>query len=172
MRPRSAQIAGEIVGVTGNRYPRVTESIVESLARVPDGHSLIVGGFYGERQASDKTKVPGLGDVPILNFFFKSKEASREQTSLVFIVTPKSYNPASSSATRLVSQSIQRKIELPCDHDWVDPYNPGPAHEPNLRRTVRGLQPEQAPYYPRTEEFQPVRDSNPARPRHNSVRRR
>ncbi|MGD7653497.1 MAG: hypothetical protein ACQCXQ_09810, partial [Verrucomicrobiales bacterium] len=33
------------------------------------------------------------------------------------------------------------------------PYNPGPAHEPNLKRSIRGLQPTQAPYYPRAEEI-------------------
>ncbi len=100
MRPRSAQITGEVVGVgvggvPGNRYPRVTESMVETIARIPDGSSLIVGGFYGEIQSKDGNKVPLFGDIPILNFFFKSKEASKEQTSLVFIVTPTSYDPTS-----------------------------------------------------------------------------
>ncbi len=161
MRPRSAQITGEVIGqgvggTPGNRYPRVTESMVETLARIPDGSSLIVGGFYGEVQSKDKNKVPLLGDIPIVNFFFKSKEALKEQTSLVFIVTPTSYNPTSAAATASASDLIKAKTELPCDYNWVDPYNPGPAHEPNLGRTVRGLQPTQAPYYPRTDQLIPV----------------
>ena len=57
--------------------PGVTESMVESLARVPDGYSLIVGGFYGEAKSGGRTKIPLLGDIPILNFFFKSKEATQ-----------------------------------------------------------------------------------------------
>jgi type II secretory pathway component GspD/PulD (secretin) len=99
LRPRSAQIVQEIVSITGNRYPRVTESMVETLARVPNGYSLVVGGFYGEAQNKNNTKIPLLGDIPVVNFFFKSKEAKKEQTSLVFIVTPKSYDPTSGSAT-------------------------------------------------------------------------
>ncbi len=161
MRPRSAQITGEVIGqgvggTAGNRYPRVTESMVETLARIPDGSSLIVGGFYGEVHSKDKNKVPLLGDIPVLNFFFKSKEASKEQTSLVFIVTPTSYNPTSEVSTKFASDLIKAKTELPCDHDWVDPYNPGPAHEPNLGRAVRGLQPSEAPYYPRTDNTMPI----------------
>jgi type II secretory pathway component GspD/PulD (secretin) len=157
MRPRSAQITGYVVGqgsgsFAGNRYPQVTESMVETLARVPDGYSLVVGGFYGEIQSDTKSKVPGFGDIPIINFFFKSKEAAREQTSLVFIVTPKSYNPVSGSSTNHVSDNLRAKTELPGDYNWVDPYNPGPAHEPNLRRTLRGIQPTEAPYYPRADE--------------------
>ena len=162
MRPRSAQIVEQITSITGNTYPRVTESMVESIARVPDGHSLVVGGFYGEAQTSGKTKVPILGDIPMLNFFFKSKEATKEQTSLVFIVTPKSYDPSSSAANNSASRRLRSATTINCEHDWVDPENPGPAHEPNLKRSIRGIQPNQAPYYPRTGESAPQRYSVPA----------
>ncbi len=155
MRPRSAQIVDQIKSITGNTYPRVTESMVESLARVPNGFSLVVGGFYGEAQSSNKNKVPVFGDVPVLNFFFKSKEATKEKTSLVFIVTPKSYDPSSGAANNMASNRIRSATSLDCDHDWIDPENPGPAHEPNLPRSIRGLQPTQAPYYPRAEDLEP-----------------
>lgn len=154
MRPRSAQITGAVVGVgvdgkKGNSYPRVSESMIETLARVPNGYSLVVGGFYGETQTNDKTKIPLLGDIPMLNFFFKSKEATKEKTSLVFIVTPKSYDPTSSSSNNSASNLVRSSTSLGYDHDWVDENNPGPAHEANLHRGLRGLVPEQAPYYPK-----------------------
>ena len=148
MRPRSAQIVEEIVSITGNRYPRVTESMVESLARVPDGYSLVVGGFYGESDQRDRNKVPVLGDIPVINFFFKSKETIKEQASLVFVVTPKSYNPSNEGETRNAYTRVRTGTTLGCDADWVDPHNPGPAHEPNMTRSLRGLQPHQAPLYP------------------------
>ena len=151
LRPRSAQIAEYIKSLkTGNEYPRVTESMVETLARVPDGYSLIVGGFYGEAKSKGGTKIPLLGDLPVLNFFFKSKESLKEQNSLVFVVTHKSYDPAKGSSNNSASGRLRAATIIGCDHDWVDEDNPGPAHEPNLQRTVRGLQPTQAPYYPRT----------------------
>jgi type II secretory pathway component GspD/PulD (secretin) len=160
MRPRSAQIVEQITSITGNKYPRVTESMVETLARVPNGHSLIVGGFYGEAQNDGKTKIPLLGDVPVLNFFFKSKDATKEKTSLVFVVTPKSYDPTNSHANNSASSYIRSRTALDCDHDWINEDNPGPAHEPNLKRSIRGLQPTQAPYYPRTSEASPAPTQN------------
>ena len=172
MRPRSAQITDQVVGTAGNSYPRVTESMVETIARIPDGSSLIVGGFYGEVQSKDKTKVPLLGDIPVIRFFFKSKEAAKEQTSLVFIVTPTSYEPTSALATQRTSDKIRVKTELPCDYDQIDPYNPGPAHEPNLKRTLRGMEPKNAPYYPKEDEFQKTAPVRKTGPRFNSVRRR
>jgi type II secretory pathway component GspD/PulD (secretin) len=171
MRPRNAQITGRVKGTTGNEYPRVTESMVESLARVPDGNSLVVGGFYGEEQSDEKTKVPLLGDVPILNFFFKSKEAIKEKTSLVFIVTPTSYDPTNRSANRSASNLIRSATTLDCDHNWIDQDNPGPAHEANLQRSIRGLQPTQAPYYPRAGELQPKYQAPATRPRFSRGRK-
>lgn len=164
LRPRSAQIAEYIKSLkTGNEYPRVTESMVETLARVPDGFSLIVGGFYGEAKSGGNTKIPLLGDLPVLNFFFKSKEASKEQNSLVFVVTPKSYDPAKGSSNNNASGRLRAASTIGCDHNWVDQDNPGPAHEPNMKRTVRGLQPTEAPYYPRADEIAPQNYSAPAR---------
>lgn len=158
MRPRSAQIVEQIRGQSGNIYPRVTESMIESLARVPDGHSLVVGGFYGAVENKDRNKVPLLGDIPFVNFFFKSKESSKENTSLVFIVTPTSYDPRSKSLNALHGARIQNRIQLPVDHDWVDPdCNPGPAHDPNLGRGLRDLRPQQAPYYPTQAELDRAR---------------
>lgn len=155
LRPRSAQIVGEVESPTKNKYPRVTEAMVESIARVPDGFSLVVGGFYGEAQTDGKTKIPLLGDVPVVNFFFKSKEATKEKTSLVFIVTPKSYDPNKRGDNRAANATINSSTSLASDHNWVDQNNPGAAHEPNMKRSLRGLQPAQAPYYPRADELTP-----------------
>ena len=157
LRPRSAQVTDVIVSVqTGNEYPRVTESMIDSITRVPDGHTLVLGGFYGEIERKDRNKVPLLGDIPVINFFFKSKETVKEQSSLVFMVTPTSYDPGSVAQTGRQSNRIHSNLNLTRDYDWVDPeHNPGPAHEPNLRRGIRGLQPQEAPYYPTTGELPP-----------------
>ena len=152
LRPRSAQISEQVRSPnTGNLYPRVTESMISSITRIPNGYSLVVGGFYGEVESNDRTKVPLLGDIPMLNFFFKSRETAKEQASLVFIVTPTSYDPTSRTATGFHSNRIQGNINLTRDAEWVDTTNPGPAHEPNFRRGIRGLRPTEAPYYPETD---------------------
>ena len=149
MRPRNAQITENIKSpATGNVYPRVSEATVQSIARIPNGHSLIVGGFYGEVQSKGKNKVPLLGDIPIINFFFKSKETKKEQSSLVFVVTPTSYDPANTRSNRETSERLRKGTAFQEGYDWVEEDNPGPAHEPNLSRTIRGMKPTQAPLYP------------------------
>ena len=161
LRPRSATIIGTVTAAP-NTYPIVSESMLECIARVPDGYSLVVGGFFSDAVKDGKTKIPLLGDIPVLNFFFKSKEATDQKASLVFVVTPKSYDPTNHDANNHASSRVRAGTLLNCDHDWVDPENPGPAHEPNLKRTIRGLQPTQAPYYPRVGEDSPAPAPAPA----------
>ena len=50
--------------------------------------------------------------------------------------------------TRSRSSAIRSNAALRPDHDWIDPQNPGPAHEANMRRTLRGTRDQVAPYYP------------------------
>jgi len=163
LRPRSAAVIDQVIGKqSGNSYPVVSESMLECIARVPDGYSLVVGGFFSQAISDGKTKVPVLGDIPVINFFFKSKAAADAKTSLVFVVTPKSYDPANSGANNRAGSRVRAGTTLDCDHNWIDPENPGPAHEPNLRRAIRGLQPTQAPYYPRVGEDVPAPAPPPA----------
>lgn len=168
MRPRSAQVAEYIISArTGNQYPRVTESMLETIARVPDGHSLVVGGFFGETKGSAKTKVPLLGDLPLMNFFFKSKELTQEKNSLVFVVTPQSYDPTKRGQAQRANRQVRDSASLPLNHDWLDQDNPGPSHEPNLKRSLRGLQPSQAPFYPSQDELGDEKPPNPTAPTPN-----
>ncbi|MEM9079755.1 MAG: secretin N-terminal domain-containing protein [Verrucomicrobiota bacterium] len=140
MRPRSAQIVEEIVGQSGNRYPRVSESTIETIARIPDGHSLVVGGFYGEVKTKNGNKIPVLGDIPLLNFFFKSKETLKENSSLIFVVTPTSYSPENEARNYAQHTRITQKLAVPQNHQWINPNVPGEAHESDYCRTMQAIQ--------------------------------
>lgn len=151
MRPRSAEVTEYVESGTPestNRYPRVSEATIENIARIPDGNSLIIGGFYKVEERKDKNKVPLLGDIPVVNFFFKSKSTTKEQSSLVFCVTPTSYDPSSASSSRYQTSRVSGNLSLTDDHDWVDSSNPGPAHEANWDRTIRGMKPKPPVCYP------------------------
>lgn len=136
LRPRSAQIVEFIEGRSGNLYPRVNESTVDTIARVPNGYSLLIGGFYEEQESEDVKKVPVLGDVPGVNFFFKSSDMIKEHTSLVFVVTPKLYEPVKIHEVDRVNRELHQNHVLPNDHKWPDRRNPGSNYESNLGWTL------------------------------------
>jgi type II secretory pathway component GspD/PulD (secretin) len=137
LRPRSAQVVEYIEGATGNRYPRVNESTVTTTARVPNGHSLLIGGFYEEVQSDSTNKVPFLGDIPAVNLLFKSTDKQKEHTSLVFIVTPKLYRPEITNENDIMSHEVHESHVLPSNHDYPDDRNPGHGYRSDLRNTVK-----------------------------------
>lgn len=56
---------------------------------VDNGGTVVIGGIYTETQAEDETRVPLLGDMPILGNLFKSKVRSTQKTELLVFITPK-----------------------------------------------------------------------------------
>ena len=140
MRPRNAEVVGEVVSsTTGNVYPEVDEATVETIARIPDGNSLLIGGFYSLRDEVTDNKVPLLGDIPVVNFFFKSKSTQKKRSSLVFVVTPTSYDPANVNKSNRMSHHVNHHLELKPGYDHVEDSNPGNASDANFRRTIRGM---------------------------------
>ena len=139
LRPRSAQIVEFIQGANGNSYPRVNESTVTTTARVPNGHSLLIGGFYEEIERDGTSKVPLLGDIPAVSLLFKSSDRSKEHTSLVFIVTPRLYQPNIGSQNDLISHETRDLHVLPSNHDYPDRLNPGNNYRSDFNTTRDNL---------------------------------
>ena len=141
LRPRSAKVVEYVTSSSGNRYPRVNESSVTTVARVPNGHSLLIGGFYEEVRSEDKTKVPVFGDVPALRHLFKNSNSRKDHTSLVFIVTPLLYRPDDSGASDFISEGIHQSHILPDEFASPDPTHPGRNTSPNLRANLPRAEP-------------------------------
>ncbi len=137
LRPRSAQVTEYVTTPSGNLYPRVNESTVTTTARVPNGHSLLIGGFYEESTSENENKVPLLGDIPAVNLLFKSSTKEKKNTSLVFIVTPKLYRPEIASQNDLTSHEIHEAHILPNNHSSPDRDKPGANYRSNFRNAMR-----------------------------------
>lgn len=55
---------------------------------VPDGETVAIGGLISENLSTNETKVPILGDLPLLGWLFKSHQNQRRRTNLVIFLTP------------------------------------------------------------------------------------
>lgn len=137
LRPRVSKIVEFIAGATANRYPRVSESSIEATSRIPNGHSLVIGGFYEQTQENADNKVPLFGDIPILKFFFQSKDHQKSQNSLIFIVTPNAYDAEANESLAKINDTMYAKHKLPGDFDQPGFDTPGENQKSNLRNTVR-----------------------------------
>lgn len=65
----------------------------ESHLRLASGMTFAMSGILDERITSTHSKVPGLGDIPLLGALFRRVEHRREETELVIFVTPRLVRP-------------------------------------------------------------------------------
>jgi pilus assembly protein CpaC len=72
-----------------NGVPGIEVRRTLSRVEMKEGESLIIGGLLDQRVVKDLTKVPLLGDVPILGALFRSTKFSNKESELVFVITPR-----------------------------------------------------------------------------------
>jgi general secretion pathway protein D len=53
-----------------------------------DGKKLAIGGLVREEESIEESKVPLLGDIPILGFFFKKYISKIERKEIVMLIVP------------------------------------------------------------------------------------
>jgi general secretion pathway protein D len=68
--------------------PTTLNRQVENTVYVRDGEAVMIGGILTENQNETVSKVPWLGDIPILGWFFKTRGESVRKTNLLVILTP------------------------------------------------------------------------------------
>ncbi len=68
--------------------PDLTRRELSSVVTVKDGNRIILGGLISTRTINDTSKVPILGDIPIIDSLFKYETKSREVQELVIIIEP------------------------------------------------------------------------------------
>ena len=86
----SSHIYCVVSSVTGlsQGYPTISQRQAETAATVRDGDSFVIGGLTQDENINTKTKVPLLGDIPLIGQAFRSDRSTRSKTELYIIVTP------------------------------------------------------------------------------------
>jgi type II secretory pathway component GspD/PulD (secretin) len=69
--------------------PEKSTRTANTMVRARDGQTIIVGGLRQEEQHEVRTKVPLLGDLPLLGSLFRSKNRTLTRTDLVIFITPR-----------------------------------------------------------------------------------
>ena len=80
--------------ITGEKPPDTTGSDLETTVTVPDGSTIILGGMIKLNQSKGGTKVPLLGDLPLVGTLFRSVSNSDLQRKLYVFVKAEIIRPA------------------------------------------------------------------------------
>lgn len=81
---------GQLVNLgNGFTVPAIDTKNVTTQITVNNGDTAVIGGIYEEVVNNDITKVPFLGDLPILGYLFKTNDKMIEKTELLIFLTPR-----------------------------------------------------------------------------------
>ena len=68
--------------------PTTSKSSIETTVVVDDGQVLVLGGLMKDEYSGGETKVPLLGDIPVVGNLFKSQQRSRTKSNLMVFLRP------------------------------------------------------------------------------------
>jgi len=80
--------------ISGFTVPALSTRRAETDIELKDGQSFGIAGLLDNRAQVQMSKVPGIGDIPILGNLFRSHSISRSNSELVVLVTPHVVDPA------------------------------------------------------------------------------
>ncbi len=69
--------------------PRITTREADTTLRVKEGETVVLGGLIKQQDDRTKSKIPLLGDLPIIGLLFSDRSKDQSQTELAVFITPK-----------------------------------------------------------------------------------
>ena len=79
--------------ISGFTVPALSTRKAETEFEVQDGQSFVIAGLIDNRVTDIWNKIPGLGDIPILGNFFRSKSLQRSNSELMVLCTVRRISP-------------------------------------------------------------------------------
>jgi pilus assembly protein CpaC len=88
-----ASVSSIVGTIAVNGYPIIDTREVTTEVELKDGESLVMAGLLQEEAIKTMSKIPLLGDIPILGALFRSTHDEMNEKELVFFITPKIVKP-------------------------------------------------------------------------------
>jgi len=86
---RDDSVGTVVVSSGGVNVPSINTREIATQVLVNDGQTVVLGGILETTQREDDTKVPYLGDIPILGHLFKNTSHQDNKDELMIFITPK-----------------------------------------------------------------------------------
>ncbi len=108
----------------GFTIPSLLTRRAETEVEMKNGQYLAIAGLVDNTMTDNSTKIPILGDIPILGQFFRSKDARQRRTELLVLVSPKLVLPSDTPVLLPTGEPAswkwtgQMKMKGPSDTAW------------------------------------------------------
>lgn len=89
--------------------PSIFSRRLETSLSLSDGESMLLGGLISNSTTKSKSKVPGLGDIPVVGKLFQSASDLETRTELLMLITP--YVIEDASQARAITDAVRARFE-------------------------------------------------------------
>jgi pilus assembly protein CpaC len=87
------------VTISGFLVPAISTRRAETEIELKDGQTFGMAGLMDHRTQTQMSKIPGIGDIPIIGHLFRSRNVNRSRTELLVLVTPRIVDPVRTETT-------------------------------------------------------------------------
>jgi pilus assembly protein CpaC len=106
----------------GYTIPGLNTRRIHTEIELEDRQSFVIGGLLDNRVTENLSKIPGLGDIPLLGKLFQSKSVLKNNTELLVLITPEVVRPIPAGQAR---PDIRMPVEFMKDVPQEMPRTPG-----------------------------------------------
>ncbi|HLI62561.1 MAG TPA: pilus assembly protein N-terminal domain-containing protein [Terriglobales bacterium] len=120
------------VTLSGFVLPAISTRRAQTEIELKDGQSFGIAGLLDHRTTVQLSKIPGIGDIPILGELFKSRNATLSNTELIVFVTPEIVDPVGGQVPA-TEPTVTMPMQSGVDNNSFDknlPYAPPPGLNP------------------------------------------
>jgi len=119
------------VATTATR-PVTQKRTIDTTVLVQDNRTIVIGGLIDDSRNENETKVPGLGDIPLLGWLFKTQSKGDQKTNLYVFLTPRVIK-SPVEAERLLSEKRPPPDNIPAklQEGEIKLENPSDAMRPS-----------------------------------------
>jgi pilus assembly protein CpaC len=124
------------VTIQGFTVPGLSTRRVQTEVELESGQSFVIAGLLDKQMTEAFSRIPGIGNIPLLGKLFQSKTVSRNNSELLVIVTPEVVRPIPAGQAvpdlNYPRKFMTNNTDIPIRHPGIDktgPVNAKPSAE-------------------------------------------
>jgi type II secretory pathway component GspD/PulD (secretin) len=104
--------AGGTTGAQQIALPREGNATVVTNVKLDSGQTAVIGGLLRDQETHEVSKVPFLGDIPVVGWLFRGERTSNSKSNLIVFITPQIIRDSSQMRELVVNEMRDRKDRI------------------------------------------------------------
>ncbi|HYT75436.1 MAG TPA: pilus assembly protein N-terminal domain-containing protein [Vicinamibacterales bacterium] len=127
------------VSISGFRVPALSTRRTETEVELQDGQTFAIAGLMNNTVENSMSKIPGIGDIPVLGYLFRSRAFQKQQTELVVMITPQILRRGSTGVSQGLPNIPEQYLAPPSkSYPQPAPYTGSPVTPPTRNPRTGG----------------------------------